>query len=75
MKERKDTPKTWIQTVTMSWVDSDCLCFVLFTVRLRVCFSAYYRGGSLNGDSMTDGWLKLVFVIEILVRPMSSSAT
>ncbi len=35
----------------------------------------YNRGGSLRGDSMTDGWLKLVFVKEILVRPMSISAT
>jgi hypothetical protein len=26
-------------------------------------------GYSLRGDSMTDGWLKLVFVREILVRP------
>jgi hypothetical protein len=39
------------------------------------CAWVHYRGGSLRGDSMTDGWLKLVFVKEILVRPMSISAT
>ncbi len=30
---------------------------------------------SLRGDSNTDGWLKLDFATQILVRPMSSSAT
>ncbi len=29
------------------------------------CAWVHYRGGSLRGDSMTDGWLKLVFVKEI----------
>ncbi len=39
------------------------------------CARVHYRGYSLRGDSMTDGWLKLFFVKEILVRPMSCSAT
>jgi hypothetical protein len=29
---------------------------------------------SLRGDSITDGWLKLDFATEILVRPMSTAA-
>jgi hypothetical protein len=33
------------------------------------------RGGSLRGDSLTDERLKQDFVKEILVRPVSSSAT
>ncbi len=39
------------------------------------CAWVHYRGKSLIGDSMTDGWLKLVFVKEILVRPMRGCAT
>jgi hypothetical protein len=39
------------------------------------CAWVYYRGVSLRGDSMTDGWLKLVFVKDNLGRPMSISAT
>ncbi len=70
MKERKD--KKWRQhshrvrlTVTVC---------ILFCSRWE-CASAHYSSGRLRDDSMTDGWLKLVFVTEILVRPMSSSAT
>ncbi len=35
---------------------------------------AFLATGSI-GDSIADGWSKLDFVKEILVRPMSSSAT
>jgi hypothetical protein len=51
---------------TDSLVDCDCLYFVLFMVSVGV----HYRGDSLRGDSMTDGCLKLVFVKEILPKPM-----
>jgi hypothetical protein len=35
----------------------------------------HFRARSLGSDSIADGWSKLDFVIEIFVRPVSSSAT
>jgi hypothetical protein len=46
---------------------------ILFCSRWECAF-AHYSSGRLICDSPTDGWLKLFFVTEILVRPMSISA-
>jgi hypothetical protein len=44
-------------------------------MKIILCFTSFHEARSLIGDSITDGWSKPDFVKEILVRPMSSSAT